>query len=124
MSKLLLKKRIIEIVVELVIINKKLLNSKNSVFFYIRKKWVYQQNIRKLMFVLWVRLSINFGLWSMNVTSCYLERRFYLSQDYNRAIRRLLSPLYNKDLLWYNRFQTETKKSQTCMNVTLIRIVL
>ena len=40
------------------------------------------------MFVLWVRLSIN--LWSMNVTSCYLERRSYLSQDYNRAIRRLL----------------------------------
>ena len=122
MSKLLLKKRIIEIAVELVIINKKLLNSKNSVFFYIRKKWVYQQNIRKLMFVLWVRLSINF--WSMNVTSCYFERMFYLSQDYNRSIRRLLSPLYNKDLLWYNRFQTETKKSQTCMNVTLINIVL
>ena len=121
MSKLLLKKRIIEIAVELVIINKKLLNSKNSVF-YIRKKWVYQQNIRKLMFVLWVRLSIN--LWSMNVTSCYLERMFYLRQDCNRAIRRLLSPLYNKDLLWYNRFQTETKKSQTSMNVTLIRIVL
>ena len=88
LSKLLLKKRIIEIAVELVIINKKLLNSKNSVFFYIRKKWVYQQNIRKLMFVLWVRLSIK--LWSMNVTSCYLERSFYLSQDYNRAIRRLL----------------------------------
>ena len=122
MSNFLLKKRIIEIAVELVIINKKLLNSKNSVFFYIRKKWVYQQNIRKLMFVLWFRLSMNF--WSMNVTSCYLERMFYLRQDYNRAIRRLLSPLYNKDLLWYNRFQTETKKSQTCMNVTLIRIVL
>ena len=34
MSKLLLKKRIIEIAVELVIINKKLLNSKNSVFFW------------------------------------------------------------------------------------------
>ena len=28
--------------------------------------------------------------WSMNVTNCYLERRFCLSQDYNRAIRRLL----------------------------------
>ena len=37
MSKLLLKKRIIEIAVELVIINKKLLNSKNSVFLHQKK---------------------------------------------------------------------------------------
>ena len=74
------------------------------------------QYIRKLLFVLWVRLSIEF--WSMNVANCYLERRFCLSQDCNRAIRRPFSvvkeflfyyssfPLYNKDLLvwtslWY-----------------------
>ena len=122
MSKLLLKKRIIEIAVELVIINKKLLNSKNSVFFLHQKKVGLPAKHKKVDVCL-VGSVVN-KLWSMNVTSCYLERMFYLRQDYNRAIRRLLSPLYNKDLLWYNRFQTETKKSQTCMNVTLIRIVL
>ena len=88
MSKHLLKKRIIEIAVELVIFNNKLLNSKNSVFFTSAKTGSNLQTIRKLIFVLWVRLSIEF--WSMNVTNCYLERRFCLSQDYNRAIRRLL----------------------------------
>ena len=51
------------------------------------KKWFYLQKIRKLIFVLWVRLSSEF--WSMNVANCYLERRFCLSQDCNRAIRSL-----------------------------------
>ena len=88
MSKHLLKKRIIEIAVEFVIINKNLLNSKNSVFFTSKKSGSNVQSLRKSMFVLWVRLSIDF--WSMDVTNCYLERRFCLSQDYNRAIRRLL----------------------------------
>ena len=88
MSKLLLKKRIFEIAVEFVIINKKLLNSKNSVFFTSKRNGSNLESIRNSMFVLWVRLSIEF--WSLNVTNCYLERRFCLSQDYNRAIRRLL----------------------------------
>ena len=33
---------------------------------------------------------VNWEFWSMNVANCYLGRRFCLSQDYNRVIRRLL----------------------------------
>ena len=46
------------------------------------------QNIRMLNFVLWVWLSLEF--WSMNAANFFLGRTFCISQDCNRAIRRLL----------------------------------